>query len=310
MRTAAAAELVGAVREYAPGRGVRGVSVTLGGAECLAVLGVNGSGKSTLTRLVLGLERPDRGRVTVLGADVGGGSRAHLGRVGACLERPAHWDALPGWDNAYFWARARGLGHREAEDGLSGWFERAGLAAQAREPVADWSYGMRRKLALVQALCPDPELLVLDEPTAGVDAPFGDALAEAVRDRTRRGRTTWLSGNDPAWVEAVADRVLLLHGGRPVAEGRVAELVERVTPLREVTVTLAAGVRIPRPPAPWVREFVQEGASLAVWVDPDPELMPVLLAHVVAHGGEVKGLEVRRPGLREALVRLAGREGA
>ncbi|MDW7710167.1 MAG: ABC transporter ATP-binding protein [Deferrisomatales bacterium] len=304
-----AVEIVDAAREFAPGRGVRGISLTLGGGRCVAVLGRNGSGKTTLTRLLLGLERPDRGTVRVLGAEVGAGSRAHLGRVGACLERAAHWDGLSGWDNAYFWARARGLGHRAAEAGVGSWFERAGLRAQAREPVGHWSYGMRRKLALVQALCPDPELLVLDEPTAGVDTAFADVLAGEIRARSAAGRSTWVAGNDPSWVEGVAHRVVLLQGGEAVAEGRVAELVDRASPLREVTVTLAREVPISPPSAPWAKDFFQEGCVLWGRVDADPAWVPALLAHVVRCGGEVRGLEVRRAGLREALVRLAGGEG-
>lgn len=292
--------------EYAPGRGVRGVSLAVGPGECCAVLGPNGSGKTTLTRLVLGLLRPAAGRVVVLGADVGAGSRAHLGRTAASLDSAAHWDTLSGWDNAWFAARARGLDPARSRAALGALFERAGLADQAGDPVRHYSFGMRRKLDLVGALCADPELLVLDEPTAGVDAEFQLELAEIVAERGRAGRATWVSGNDPEWVAGVAGRVVFLDRGEKVAEGSVSELLAALSPLRELDLVVSGGRRWQPPDIPGVAGFDQDGDRLRLLLEAD-DLVPRVLEHLAAQGAAVRSLEVRRCSLRDAFLRATGK---
>lgn len=294
------------VREYAAGRGVCGISLSVEAGECYALLGRNGSGKSTLTRLLLGLERPDGGELTVLGHPVPAAPRGHLSRLGAALDTSVHWEALSGWANAGFVARAYGMAEDAIRSRLGELFELADLASQADEPVSRWSFGMRRKLSLVEALCHQPELLVLDEPTAGVDEHFLVRLAERVRDRSAAGRTTWVAANDAEWLAGVATRVAFLDGGRLVAEGAVGELVGEVAPLREVQITLAAVAEVPRPDLDGLRALSQEGTTLRALVEDDRALTPRLIEHVVAAGGQVQRVEVLRSTLREAFLLKTG----
>jgi len=293
--------------EHAPGRGVCSVSLAVNAGECYAVLGRNGSGKSTLTRLLLGLEPVGGGSLVVLGLPVARGSRSHLGRLGVCLDTSAHWEALSGWQNACFVARAYGRSGRALEGRLARLFERAGLAPYRDEPVATYSFGMRRKLALVEALCHEPDLVVLDEPTAGVDEHFLVALAELLRERGARGQTTWLASNDVEWAACVASRVAFLEAGRLEVEGTPEALVREVSPLCEVHVTLAGGVRVPPPPLEGVRAFSQEGTSLRALVG-EARQLPRLLEHVGAAGAEVARVEVTRATLRDAFLLKTGRE--
>jgi ABC-type multidrug transport system ATPase subunit len=275
--------------------------------ECYAVLGRNGSGKTTLTRMLLGLETVDRGELHVLGERIERGTRSHLSRLGVALDRSVHWDALSGWDNAYFAARAQGVPVTEVLRRLEEQFERAGLSAEAHEPVGTYSYGMRRKLSLIAALCHDPDLLVLDEPTAGVDPQFLVDMAETVRERSARGKATWVASNDPGWVGGVASRVLFLDAGQMAAEGTVAALVEEVAGLCEVSIGLGAAVPLPEPGIDGVTSFDQQGTAVKALVGTDPALVPRLMSWIVEHGGDVKSLEVRRSTLRDAFLLKTGR---
>lgn len=297
----------GLVREYAPGRGVCGVSLAIEQGECVALLGRNGSGKSTLTRLLLGLERASAGRLDVFGRPVGKGSRHHLGRLGIALDTSVHWEALSGRANARFIARSYGMAGREIEARLDELFALADLGSQAHEPVATWSFGMRRKLSLVEALCHEPDLLVLDEPTTGVDAHFLVALADLIRRRSGSGKTTWIASNDPDWVAGVASRVVFLDAGRVTTEGTVAELVAEVSPLLEVRVTLAAVRPIARFELPGLRSFEQDGVKLEALVERDRAAVPRLVEQIVAQGGEVQSVEVLGTTLREAFLLKTGR---
>ena len=124
------------VYQYAPGRGVCGVSLAVSAGDCYAILGCNGSGKTTLIRLLLGLQRPTSGRVSVLSCSVGKGSRDHLGRCGAALDTSAHWQHLSGRQNATLVARLYGLTAPDADSRVGELLELADLNDHADDAVA------------------------------------------------------------------------------------------------------------------------------------------------------------------------------
>lgn len=315
---AAAIHAAGLYREYDPGRGVCGVDLDVATGECFALLGRNGSGKSTLTRLLIAEEQADRGALAVYGVDLTNLTEsrrvAHLGSLGIAMDASVHWEKVSGADNAFFVgsvygtnaAATRSSGH--IEDRTSRLFALAGLSEQAEDPVGNYSFGMKRKLSIVEAIAHDPALLVLDEPTSGVDAQFSAALADVVRDRTARGRTTWVASNDPEWVAEVATRVAFIHKGRFIRVGTVSELLSQVTSAQEIRVTLASAEPIRDLGEPGVQSFHQHDDSVTIVADDDPALVPKIMAAVVTAGGAIQSLEVRRPGLRDAFLLATGED--
>ena len=296
------------VREYKPGRGVCGVTFSVKAGECFGLLGRNGSGKSTLARLILGLENPDAGYLSVLGCGTdGGGPAARLSRIGAALDLSVHWEELSGWQNAYFSARVYGMGRHSANRRLEELFELAGLGDRADEPVRTYSFGMRRKLSLIQALCHEPDLLVLDEPTTGVDAHFLLVLADLVRSRSGAGRTTWISGNDGKWIGAVAHRAAFLDFGKIAATGTVEELIHGVFPFQRIVTRLSKPALIPRPKTEGLHSFEQSGETIRAILDKDPMLVLEFMNWIVSHGGEIGSLEVRKSTLEDAFLLKTGR---
>jgi ABC-type multidrug transport system ATPase subunit len=296
------------VRQYRPGRGVCGVNFSVKPGECFAVLGRNGSGKSTLARLILGLEKPDSGRLSILGCPKKGGrTRSSLSGIGAVLDSSVHWEELSGLENAYFAARMYGMGHEEAERRLQDLFGLAGLGDRAEEPVRSYSFGMRRKLSLIQALCHDPELLVLDEPTIGVDAHFLLILAEILRSRSGMGRATWISGNDAGWIGSVAHRAAFLDSGRIAAVGTVEDLIREVSAFQVVVTRLSKPAPIPCPERKGIRSFEQSGETIRIILDLEPMLVAEVMNWIVAHGGEIGSLEVRKSTLKDVFLYKTGR---
>jgi ABC-type multidrug transport system ATPase subunit len=274
---------------------------------CCALLGRNGSGKSTLTRLLLGLERPRSGKVVVLGSVVSDGARGHLARAGVVLDTSVHWDRLSGYENAYFVARSYGLPHAAVEERLSTYLQAADLLEYADQPVAGYSYGMRRKLSIVQALCHEPDLLIMDEPTAGVDAHFLTRLTKTVQDRRSSGRTTWITSNDPEWAGLVADNVVFLEKGAIVAKGTVDDLVNEIAPLAEIRFVLEGYTPVATPPFPWVRSFVREGRVVTAFLERDPSLVPELAEWIVSQGGSIIRMERIGGSLRDAFLLKTGK---
>lgn len=287
---------------YSNGRGVHELGLSVQTGECFALLGRNGSGKTTLNHLLLGLLRPSAGRLTVLGCDLSRGGREHLSRCAAALDTPVLWDRLTARQNAFFVGRSRGMRGADLHRRIEGLLETAGLAEHADEPIGVWSLGMRRKLCVVQALLDDAELAILDEPTAAVDPQFQAVLADLLRDRRRRGRTTWITSNDPEFAAAVADRAAFMDEGRILVEADVADLLAELSPTCQVAVRLAFAHPVPPPDDEAVTAFGQSGDCIDALVAADAQAVGRLVEHIALCGGQVASLEVRRPTLRDAFL--------
>ncbi len=295
------------VREYAPNRGVSGVSLNVAPGECCAVLGRNGCGKTTLTRLLLGLERLSAGRLSVLGHQVNAGCRSHLRRCGAITDTSVHWEHLTACQNASFIGRSFGMSPDAIDKRLTELLRLADLADHANEPVSKYSFGMRRKLSIIQAILHEPELLILDEPTAGLDAQFLDRLGNLIRLRCTAGQTTWITTNDLDWSSRVATRVAFMDAGRIVAEGTPTELLSELSPMCEVKIVLESPADLGEPQLKGVQSLSRNAETFTAVVADDQVLVGRLIQWVCTSGGRLRTIEVRRPTLRDAFLVKTGK---
>ncbi len=200
---------------------LRDVSLEIGAGECLALLGHNGAGKTTLFKLMLGLIRPTSGRIGVAGEEPGSrGFRAVQSSLGFLPENIAFHDAMTGAEMLAFYARLKGVSTEDRTEAL----DRVGLGAAAGQRIATYSKGMRQRLGLAQALMGSPQLLLLDEPTTGLDPALRRDFFEMVHELRRVGVTVVISTHALGEVEALADRVAILQGGQLVAQGTMREL--------------------------------------------------------------------------------------
>ena len=199
--------------------------------EIYGLLGHNGAGKSTSLGIILGMVYPDRGDVTIGGVSVLKDRSKALRKVGAIFEAPAFYDYLSGWDNLKIL-----MGYSSGFDAAAALavVERVGLAKRIHSKVRSYSHGMRQRLALAQALLPEPEVLLLDEPTDGLDPEgikwFRDFILNL---RAERGTTVLFNSHLLAEVELMCDRVAILREGKRVFEGTVGGLQDD-TPVFEV----------------------------------------------------------------------------
>jgi ABC-2 type transport system ATP-binding protein len=187
-------------------------------------LGPNGAGKTTTIRMLLGLVKPSAGRAELLGQDVGVGASAPgvLEKVGALIEEPGLWPYLSGRSNLLCMARSGGKDERLKR--IDEVLELVGLSGAATKRVKAYSQGMRQRLGIALALVGRPEVLVLDEPTNGLDPPGMREIRELLRRLADDGVTVFVSSHLLFEVEAMCDRVGVLAGGRLIAEGTPAEL--------------------------------------------------------------------------------------
>jgi ABC-type multidrug transport system ATPase subunit len=186
--------------------------------EVFGFLGPNGAGKTTTIRMILGLIRPTAGTALVLGAKPG--KATGIAHVGSLVESPAFYPYLSGRDNLRVLSRYAGLPPLRIENALA----QVGLSARAAEKVATYSLGMKQRLGVAVALLKEPTLLILDEPTNGLDPQGVTEMRELIRRLGRGKRTVLLSSHLLSEVEQVCDRVGVIQHGVLVTEGTVAEL--------------------------------------------------------------------------------------
>jgi ABC-type multidrug transport system ATPase subunit len=205
--------------------------------EVYGFLGPNGAGKTTTLRMLLGLVRPTSGRALVLGAAPG--SPDGLVRVGALVESPSLYPFLSGRDNLRVLARHA----RVPESRVQAVLEEVELTDRGSDRFATYSLGMKQRLGVAAALLKDPELLILDEPTNGLDPAGMAEMRTFIRGLGRGRRTVLLSSHLMTEVEQICDRVGVIRGGSLVGEGTVAELRGRET-LRVRAEPVAAAERL------------------------------------------------------------------
>jgi ABC-2 type transport system ATP-binding protein len=193
---------------------LEGLSLEIQRGEIFGLLGHNGAGKSTTFGLMLGHLFPDAGEAFIAGRSVQRERAMAISRVGAIFETPSFYEYMSGWQNLRFLVSLSGL---ETDDRLREIVRLVRLEERIHDPVRAYSHGMRQRLALAQALLPDPEFILLDEPTEGLDPEGIHEMRDMVRRlRDEHGLTVMLSSHLLSEVEQLCDRVAILHRGRLV----------------------------------------------------------------------------------------------
>jgi len=202
---------------------VDGLDLTVRRGEIFGLLGPNGAGKTTTLKLMLGLLRPDRGRVTLLGRSLG--DPQARARIGFLPENPYFYDYLTAEEFLDFYGRLRGLPAAERRARVRAALERVGLAGRSRVALRKYSKGMTQRLGLAQAIQHDPELVILDEPMSGLDPVGRREVRDVILSLRREGRTVFFSSHILQDAEMLCDRAVILQHGRVRWSGDVRALV-------------------------------------------------------------------------------------
>ena len=267
--------------------------------EVYGFLGPNGAGKTTTLRMLLGLVRPTAGVATILGAPPG--SPQGLARIGALVEAPAFYPYLSGRDNLRVLARHAKVGEERVEAVL----DEVRLSDRAGDRAATYSLGMKQRLGVAAALLKDPELLILDEPTNGLDPAGMAEMREFMRSLGKGDRTLILSSHLMGEVEQVSDRVGVIRDGSLVAEGTVEELRGRAG-LRVRAEPLSEAVRLVDSLA-GVEAVASTDGLLDVTVD--TAQAPAINRALVEAGIAVSELYAQKASLEDVFLELTANGG-
>ena len=305
----AAIEVRGVTKRYGSVTALRDLDLTVEEGEVYGFLGPNGAGKSTTIDVLLDFVRPTDGRAQVLGMDVREQGEAIRRRTGVLPDGYRVYDRLTGRRHVEFVAESK-----EVDADPAVLLDRVGIADAADRPAGGYSKGMSQRLVLAMALVGEPDLLVLDEPTTGLDPNGARRMRELVREENERGATVFFSSHILGQVEAVCDRVGILQGGELVAEDSVEGLRDRFETDASMTVELSA----PPSEPDRLREAVDgvsgvssvrvEAASVVVACRDDAKMAAL---HAIERFGEIADIETAEASLEELFAEVtAGEEPA
>jgi ABC-2 type transport system ATP-binding protein len=295
-------EVKDAFKRFGAIEALKGASLALHPGELLALLGPNGAGKTTLLRAITGRVRLDRGVIELDGRERTADERR--GRLGVVPQEIALYPLLTARENLTAFGRLSGVAALELRDRVERALVWTGLADRANEPVKDFSGGMKRRLNLACGVLHEPRIVLLDEPTVGVDPQSRERIYEMLASLRSRGAAMLLTTHQLEEAEERCDRVAILDHGVVIAAGTPAELVERtVGGERRVRITLDAPLdRLPG------FDVTLEGSRLEASVKDLGTELPALLAGIARAGRRVEDLDVTRHGLQAAFLHLTGKE--
>jgi ABC-2 type transport system ATP-binding protein len=284
---------------------VDGVSFEIGPGECYGLLGPNGAGKTTTISMICGLVPRDGGEVTVDGFE--GGTLEAKAAVGYVPQDLALYPDLTAAENLTFFGQLYGLGGKELRARIADTLELVGLAERGSDRIGTYSGGMKRRANMAAGLLHRPKLLVLDEPTVGVDPQSRNAILETVG---RLGVAVLYTTHYMEEAARLCDRIGIIDEGRLVAEGSAARLVRAHGGLDRVQLTcgdgdaLAAACRT----VEGIHDVSVADGVVELTTDHGPEVLPAVVALAARLGVELTAVEVRSPNLEDVFLRLTGKE--
>ena len=310
-------------------RGLGKVSLNGDPGDRVVVMGPNGSGKSTLLRLVSTELPSGPGALTLFDEACEPPSRDLRRRIGIVQDTPVHVDDLTGMENGLLFAELYGLPRAVAAGALETLFTSLGLDDALHVPTREYSYGMKKKLLIAEALVHDPEMLIMDEPVLGLDPPSRAVLLRILEERSQKGVCTLAATNDPALAQELASTVVVLHEGEVVAHGSPAELLAKVGGATRIEVHVAGSpLGVPTPGDPTAASMTPAdltttapafaglpGDIVSIQQLPGqiiaesrsgPDVLPQLVAAVLGAGLKIERIELREPNLKDVFAFFTG----
>ena len=287
------------------------ISLIVHRGEIYGLLGPNGAGKTTLLSMIAGIIEPDSGEILVNGLNVL--DPRIRGMVGYCPQEAIVYDDLTGLENMMFYAGLQGLSGNHVKRKCKELLDQMGLSEYANKKVRTYSSGMKKRLSFAISLIGDPELLLLDEPTVGMDPRIRRSVWESILRLKEEGKTIILATHYMEEADELSDRVAIMNSGRIIVEDSPENLKKKYGPRAVIDVKLAEPIMESKSIIEKIRLYASEGEViykddvLRIHVD-DPDIVsPKIISEMVGKGVKLKSLKITTPTLEDVFLRLTGR---
>lgn len=291
---------VGLTKHFGTFQAVKGVSFELHRGEVFGFLGPNGAGKSTTVGMILGLIAPTSGSIELFGVKQNGDRWAELRRIGAIIEEPAFYPYLSGWDNLEVLAKSIGDIPRNK---ITEVLERVNLLDRAKDQYGHYSMGMKQRIGIASTLLRDPELIILDEPTNGLDPAGTKEIRDLIPKLAHESRAVMLCSHLLHEVEMVCSKVAIIKQGTVIANAPIKELLSKGNQL-QIKVDKIEEAKAILGGLTWIKSVTVEDGSLIIDVSKDRSA-DVNMA-LVEKGIRVSELFSRSTSLESVFLQLTG----
>lgn len=298
------------VKNYPNTKAVDGVSLTIRQGEIYGLLGPNGAGKSTTIGMISTLVKPTAGEIIVKGQDLSQHPHVVKQLIGLVPQEIALYPTLTAGENLNFWGKMYGLSGEELRKRKKAVLETVGLADREKTAINTFSGGMKRRINIAVGLINEPEILIMDEPTVGVDPQSRNHILETVKELNRQGMTVLYTSHYMEEVEYLCDRIGIMDHGKLIAEGTKEELVQLVGDNSKVKIQakgLSETIIAELKALPQVADISLSEDQLDVLTPNGEVLLPELIQRLVKHGCKVEAMQVVEPDLESVFLHLTGR---
>jgi ABC-2 type transport system ATP-binding protein len=300
---------------------LKNVSLKLFTNEIHVLLGTNGSGKSTLLKLIARLLALSKGEILFKNNKWNNSAKAFKREIGVLFDHNAQWEQLTGYENAWFFASSFGLDKQEIPSRLEYYFKWLNLWNKKDELVKKYSYGMRRKLTLIECLIHDPKILLLDEPSMGLDYHSRVALYQNLKERASHGALIIVASNDVNEAAFLADKVTILSEGKVIATGEPKELMKSLKPYIKINISLNFPIRLDnlrRVEGLTELEIVDNEIGtndLKLMILAKPKeissysmVLADIVNEIVKENGQIQYIDIKNPNLGDLFLKLRGED--
>ncbi|MGC9327199.1 MAG: ABC transporter ATP-binding protein [Candidatus Hinthialibacter sp.] len=297
-------------KSYGELRAVDGISFEIPEGELFGFLGPNGAGKTTTLSMISGLLKPDGGRVMINGIDVWQNPKTAKRILGLVPQDVALYEELTARENLRFWGGLYHLSSSELKSNIKKWLDRVGLTDRANDAVSKYSGGMKRRLNLAAGMIHDPQIVLLDEPTVGIDPQARNNIMEIIREIAREGVTILFTTHHLEEAETLCERIAIMDHGKILQIGTVDELTQVVGDGDLVTIQGSF--------SPAAFRSAVSGLSIQFINIADGEAkfnqtknganISVVIQKLSEAGINIESLSMEKPSLESAFLKLTGRE--
>jgi ABC-2 type transport system ATP-binding protein len=305
-------EVTGLRKSYGDFLAVDGVSLRAGVGEIIGLLGPNGAGKTTTVSMIAGLIRPDAGEVKIAGQSIRGDADPAKRNVGLVPQDIGLYEEMSARENLHLFGALYGLHGASLKLKMDEALELVGLLDRAADRVSDFSGGMKRRLNLAAALLHDPQLLLLDEPTVGVDPQSRNAIFDNLEELKKRGKTLLYTTHYMEEAERLCDRLVIIDHGKVIADDTLQGLHRMLPATNVLTIELEDGKSTGLPEddlrgLPGVESLDVRGSTLRIGVRDLAADSGRILQWLVERGHPFQHLESERASLEMVFLTLTGR---
>lgn len=297
-------------KNYGEIQAVKGVHLEVNKGEIVGLLGPNGAGKSTTISMISTLIKPDAGSVEFKGIDVLKDPKPIQKVLGIVPQEIALYPTLTGYENLKFWGSAYGLKGSALKDKIEVVSEIIGIKDRLKDKVEKYSGGMRRRINIGAALLHDPELLIMDEPTVGIDPQSRNHILETIKQLNEKGMSIIYTSHYMEEVEFLCDRIYIMDEGVVIAEGTKESLISSVNGEKQVIVTYAEdpnGIKDRLNELPQVERIEVEGEVLTLYTHSNENMMKKIIEISSEFDIEMISIDVEKPNLESVFLHLTGK---